>query len=155
MKAKFELLRAIRNVRSQYLLPPSTRIDIHVVPADEDAAVFLNGDLVSLKFLALAGKVTVDAGYQRQGPTGVAVASIGTAYIPLGGLIDMKKERARLEKQEAEILKGIRGIEGKLGNENFVSRAPQTVVDRERERLVELQEQLGRIHEQVAVFKES
>jgi valyl-tRNA synthetase len=153
VNAKFDLIRAIRNVRSQYLIPPSARIDINIVPADAESIAFLQSDLVSLKSLALAASVTVDPNYQSQGPTGAAIAQVGTAYIPLGGLIDVDKELARLQKQADEIQSGIRSIESKLGNASFVARAPAAVVQSERARLAELQEKLNRVHEQSAIFR--
>lgn len=149
---KFELIRAIRNVRSQYQIAPSTRIDVRIVASGEAEKEFLRSDLVSLKHLAFAKDVTIAEENSDQGLSGAAVATIGTAYVSLEGLIDLGKELARLEKQEAEVLKGIASIEGKLNNPSFVERAPAKVVQVERDRLVELKEKLVRINEQKKVF---
>ena len=56
-------------------------------------------------------------------------------YIPLEELIDFEKELARLEKEKANCLKQIAMFEGKLSNESFVSRAPEKVVNDQREKL--------------------
>lgn len=149
---KFELIRAIRNVRSQYQIAPSTRIDVRIVASGEAEKEFLRSDLVSLKHLAFAKDVIIAEENSDQGLSGAAVATIGTAYVSLEGLIDLGKELARLEKQEAEVLKGIASIEGKLNNPSFVERAPAKVVQVERDRLVELKEKLVRINEQKKVF---
>lgn len=152
VEAKFELIRAVRNVRSQYQIPPSTRIQIEIVAAGKDEKEFLESDLVSLKHLTFAKGITIVDDHCDQGVVGAAVAHIGTAYIPLEGLIDLTKELSRLEKQEAEVVKGITGIEHKLNNPSFVARAPENVVATERERLDALKEKLLRIQEQKAVF---
>ena len=73
-------------------------------------------------------------------------------YLPLEGVIDLEEEKARLDKQRGELVKGITGITKKLGNENFVSRAPESVVARERERRGELQEKLDQVDELAALL---
>jgi valyl-tRNA synthetase len=75
---------------------------------------------------------------------------LGTAYVPLAGLIDLDAERARLQKQQDETTAFITSVQKKLANENFVTRAPPEVVARERARLLELEERLGRVREQLA-----
>ena len=147
--AKFDLIRGVRNVRASYLIPASRKIQVIVVPASVDAGVLLAEDLVSLKSLLYASDVAVDPGFEPDGPTGVAVGTIGTAYVPLAGVIDIGKERSRLAKQEEEILGFIDRAQRKLDNEKFVARAPDDVVERERERLAELREKLARVREQL------
>jgi valyl-tRNA synthetase len=150
--AKFELIRGIRNVRAQYTIPPSTRTPVIIAPAQPEDGEFLASDLDSLQGLLYASSVTIDADYQPAGPNGVAVGTLGSAYIPLADVIDLDKERERLEKQLAETDRFIMGAEKKLGNENFVQRAPAEVVNRERERLAELGETRQRIQEQISAL---
>ena len=147
--AKFDLIRGIRNVRAQYKIPASTRAPVVIVPAQPEDGDYLRSDLDSLQGLLYASSVAVQADFQPDGPSGVAVAAIGSAYIPLADVIDLDKERARLEKQLAETEQFIAGAERKLANESFVNRAPADVVNRERERLAELAETRDRIREQI------
>jgi valyl-tRNA synthetase len=149
-EARFELIRSVRNVRAKYLIPDGRRIDVVVVPADEAAGAFLGEDLVSLQSLLYASAVEVRPAGQPEGPCGVAVSDLGTAYVPLAGVIDLEAERARLRKQQDETAGFIAACQKKLANENFVNRAPKDVVDRERARLGELEERLGRVREQLA-----
>ena len=151
VSAKFELIRGIRNVKASYGIAPNRKIDVVIAPTDE-AAALLQEDTVSLASLLNAASLDVVSGYEPDGPTGVAVGTAGTAYLPLVGLIDVASELERLRKQEAELAKHATGSERKLSNENFVSRAPKEVVARERERLADMRDKLARLREQIAVL---
>ncbi|OPZ28338.1 MAG: Valine--tRNA ligase [Lentisphaerae bacterium ADurb.BinA184] len=152
VSGKFELVRAVRNLRASYQVPPGRRLPVIVAPADPARQAFLLADQASLKALLQASELTLDPHYQKSGPTGVALAAIGSAYVPLKDAIDLDAERARLDKQEKELLGFIGNIDRKLANEGFVAKAPPEVVRRERERRQELQEKLGRLREQLALL---
>ena len=97
--ARCELIRSVRNVRAQYLIPDGRRIAVVVAPADEGAAAFLQEDTRSLQSLLYASGIDIRPGYQPDGPCGVAVSALGTAYIPLADVIDLEAERGRLRKR--------------------------------------------------------
>jgi len=80
-------------------------------------------------------------------PSHAATAVVGSyeIFIPLEGLIDLDVERNRLDTRFAELQKHILGVENKLGNANFVDRAPETVVNREREKLGEMKNELKKV----------
>jgi valyl-tRNA synthetase len=88
-------------------------------------------------------------GEKPDGPAGVAVGDIGTAYVPLAGIIDIDAEKDRLRKQEQETVGFIEKAQKKLANDNFVAKAPDEVVQRERDRVQELTEKLDRLREQL------
>ncbi len=152
---KFELIRAVRNIRSSYNVPPGRPVDVVLRPATEETAEFLRTDEVSLRALLNAGRITVDAQATVDGPKAAAVTAMGTAYVPLEGLVDLEAERARLQKQEQEILGFIRKAEGKLGNDKFVAKAPPEVVQRERDNLAEQTEKLERLRVQMAELQQN
>ena len=150
VSAKFDLVRGVRNVRAAYLIPASKRIDVVIVPTDEAGEAFLREDPLSLQRQLYASRVDIRPGYRPEGPAGAAVTDLGTAYVPLAGLIDLETERQRLRKQEEQTLGFIQRCEKKLSNQGFVAKAPENVVQRERERLEELRDMLMRIREQLA-----
>ena len=80
---------------------------------------------------------------ENEAPKGAAQIVIGeaTACLPLGSLIDLAAEKARLQKAEAKVDQEMDRINSKLGNEKFVANAKPEVVEAERDRLVELQTQ--------------
>jgi len=149
-EAKFELIRAVRNIRANYQISTSRPINVVITPSTPAAAAFLERDHVSLRSLLNAGDLQIAE--KPEGACGVAVSNIGTAYVPLAGMVDLEAEIARLRKQEEEAIKYLQSVKAKLANKNFVERAPQAVVDKERANIVECEEKLARIRAQIAVF---
>ena len=66
-------------------------------------------------------------------------------YIPLGGLVDLDKERLQLNKRKLKIELLLSDIKKKLSNENFVSRAPENIVKREQDKMIDLKDELEKI----------
>ena len=73
------------------------------------------------------------------GPAFTAVLAAAVVYVPLAGVVDIDAERARLRKEQAETQEAMARLEGRLNNEQFTSKAPAEVVEKERERLASLQ----------------
>jgi valyl-tRNA synthetase len=150
--AKFELIRAVRAVRANYLIPSTRPLDVIIVPASAEDLAYLRRDEETLQSLLVASSVQILSEYQVDGPCGVAVSGMGTAYIPLAGVVDLAAECERLRKQEAELVTYLASVRKKLDNANFVARAPQEVVDKERARIVEFEEKLSRVRQQLVSF---
>ena len=74
-------------------------------------------------------------------------------YIPLKGLVDLEEEKNRMEKRISEIERLLKAIEGKLSNENFLERAPESVVEKERSNLKKLNEELEKITVNLEMLK--
>jgi len=69
--------------------------------------------------------------------------------IPMAGLIDKEDELARLNKQVEKLQKDLQRIEAKLNNESFTSKAPEAVVEKERQKVAEMQSSLGNLIQQI------
>ncbi len=148
-RSKFEMIRAVRNVKASYQIPAAKKVKVVIAPTDVQNREFLQQDLTALQFLLYASEVALEPDYQPEGPTGTAVSALGTAYLPLSDVIDIDAERARLEKQADEVKSLIQRSARKLENEKFVNKAPEHVVQLERDRLTENKETLVRLHEQL------
>ena len=136
------IVRALRSIRSEMNVPPSTRIPLLI--GGEAASVAAARALASeISSLARVASIEWIDGNDR--PRGAAVAAAGGVelFVPLAGLIDVDAERARLEKSRLKLEKDVARIEKKLGNESFLERAPAEVVDKERGKLEDLQGELG------------
>jgi valyl-tRNA synthetase len=131
--AEFELVCAaasgIRQVRSDYAVAPSTRVDATVVaPAGSDARRVLGEEADLLGRLTRATVSTADAV-----PAGAAAHVVlgggAELVVPLGGIIDLDKERAKLTKEHAEVEKQLASARARLANEKFVASAPPQVIE--------------------------
>ena len=67
-------------------------------------------------------------------------------YIPLGGLVDLMQEKSQMNKRKEKIKSLLSGIENKLANENFIDRAPEEIVLRERQKMKDLNDELLKVN---------
>jgi valyl-tRNA synthetase len=142
-----EVVRAIRDIRSTYNLPPGQKLAASAgAPAGTAAILSDSGDLVC----QLAGLSSFRSAENAPKPNNAAAAIVGEIQVYLHDVIDPEAERSRLEKRKQEIEQAKKAVEGKLANENFVARAKPEVVAQARERLQQLQEQLQAVNSHLA-----
>ncbi|HUX33576.1 MAG TPA: valine--tRNA ligase [Gemmatimonadaceae bacterium] len=141
---EFDLARdavaALRQMRSEYAVPPGKRLDAVAVPAPArdgvDPAVVLEQERAVIDRLARVS-LTV-AGAAPEGAAAHAILADGSALVvPLAGLIDVDKECARLRADLAGLDKQIAALAGRLANEAFTAKAPPAVVQSERDKLLD------------------
>lgn len=142
VQEKFDLIKAGRNLRSAYNIPFSKKIQYVIRATDTEFAALLAEDMSSFVALLNASDVRVDAQYEHGGAIPSAVGKYGIVYMPLDGAIDVAAETARLTRQQEEYQRVLAGIDAKLANDKFLAKAPESVVQKERERR---QEFLGRL----------
>jgi len=141
--------RAVRDIRSKQNVAPRDSVDVTLkVPADRVAS--LKDEAHVIKQLAKVGKLTIDP--DANVPKNAATLVVGDMQIYVADVIDADAERARLEKELANLDKQINGINGKLSNENFTNRAPAEVVERERQRLADLQTKRETVMQHIAAL---
>jgi valyl-tRNA synthetase len=136
---------AARNLRSELQLPPSERVPMWVRCVSQADHVWYENNAAYLMALAKLSEVKT---METLPETGLASALVGQDTVMLKIEIDPVKERARLDKEITRLEGEIEKINGKLGNEGFVARAPEAVVAQERERLAQFQSQLVKVQEQ-------
>ena len=139
-----KVVTAIRSIRSRMNVPPSKFPDL-VVRCDDDQASFLENHRELLKSLARIGEMTLGESIEKPGQSATAVVGGMEMYILLEGLVDLNQEKSRMGKRIGEINRLITGINGKLSNENFINRAPEHVVAKERTNLDRLTEELEKV----------
>ena len=130
-----DLVTGIRSVRAEMNVPPAAKAPLVVVGAGEETATRLLRHDAAIRTLARASDIVLES----EAPKGSAQLVLGeaTACIPLGDLIDVAAEKARLEKAVAKAKDEVDRFEKKLGNEKFVANAKPEVVEAEREKLAE------------------
>ncbi len=149
-----EATRAIRGKRSELNVPPSKKA--HLTIATAETAVFEQGAPL-LKRLAWASDVTVTpvsgaAGSDEMRKRGMVevVTFAARIFMPLAELVDLAEEKKRLEKELAARKNELAGLESRLNNPSFVSKAPAQVVEGQRSRAEELRGLIARLEESVA-----
>ena len=150
MERVMDAIRAIRNRRAQMNVPPSKKAKVIVETTYQDT--FANGAKY-MQRLAFASEVEVCA--QAQAPAGAVsiVTADAKIFIPLDQLVDLKAELARLNKERDAAVKQAENIKAKLANENFVSRAPEHVVQTQRDNLARLNDQIAKLDESIAAIE--
>jgi valyl-tRNA synthetase len=144
-----DIVRQIRNVRTQHNVVPGLKVDVQVeIAGDTPAAEVVRNNLETIRALGNLGEITI-SNQQITPPENSAVITSGGIKLYIVGIVDSAAERTRLEKQLATLQKGINGVEGKLGNEKFVSNAPDEVVSRERERCEEMKQELQAVQQAI------
>ena len=136
-----EAIRTIRNARAEKNIPPSKKAAVYIETPFE--SVFSNA-APFFERLASASELIVGKDFDL-GNTMQLVTDCARIFIPMGDLIDIEKELERLNKEKASCEKDIQFLNGKLSNEKFVSKAPETVVAQEKEKLVKANERLAKI----------
>ncbi|MHC4561318.1 MAG: valine--tRNA ligase [Planctomycetota bacterium] len=142
-----DLIRQTRNVRKEHDVPPSKKVPA-IVEASGGVAELVNANLAMLQSLANLGEVACDG--QAPSDGSAATVTAGGVKLHILDIIDRDAELARLSKHSEQLTNGINGIELKLANEKFVSKAPAEVVEGERQRLKDLKAQLTVVKEAIA-----
>ena len=125
-----DLITRIRNIRAEYGVVPSKRIHINLKATDSRV------EQCSLYIEKLGGCDHINFTDKLDTPKCVKiVASIAEVEIPLGDLVDAEKEMEKLNKQLKDTEDEISRAEGKLNNQGFVAKAPQQLIEKEKEKL--------------------
>ena len=147
IESVMEMVRAIRNVRAEFRIERNQKVEA-VVDAPESRAT-IEAEADAIKALALVEDIRYASDDdQPDSPQQVSlVLTSGTVTVPLGGLIDFGQESERLSKEMEQIDANTERLSARLQDEGFLAKAPDDVVDRERERLTSMSERRARIVE--------
>jgi len=139
-------IKAVRNRRSEMNVAPSKKAQLFIDTNYEET--FRNGADFFVR-LASASEVNFVKDYHDDGAVTIITAD-AKIYIPMDELVDFKAELERLNKEKAAVQKDIDFISGKLNNPNFVSKAPASLVDEQREKLAKAEEKMKMINDAIA-----
>jgi valyl-tRNA synthetase len=142
-----DLVTEVRRFRSQNDVKPSARFPLTVATARRDV-LEVHGDLVCV-LAGLEQLAFVDAIAEASGTSRIVFAN-GDAQVSLAGLIDVEAELARLRKEVERARADLERSQGKLANDSFVAKAPDHVVQAERDRVAELERTIAELEAQIA-----
>ncbi len=150
MQAIMDAIRSIRNIRAEMEVAPSKKAKLILVTETQDVPVFENAKLY-LEKLASASEVMVQDNKEGIPANAVSVVTdMVQIFIPLEDLIDFDKEMERLTKEKENLVKELARVNGKLSNDNFVKKAPEAVVQEEREKKDKYQNMMDKVLEQIS-----
>ena len=139
-------VKAVRNRRSEMNVAPSKKAKLFIDTQFEDT--FKNASDFFIR-LASASEVELVHDYHDDGAVTIITAD-AKIYIPMDELVDFKAELERLSKEKAAVEKDIDFVSSKLNNPNFVNKAPEKVVEAQREALKKYTDKLAMINESIA-----
>ena len=142
MEKIMDTIRAIRNRRAEMNIPPSKKSKVYVETAFSD--VFAVGSEF-IKRLAYASDVEIADAFGDLGNTVTIVTNDAKIYIPLGDLVDFEAEAKRLQKELAAAEEKLAFINKKLDNPGFVNKAPEKVVQQNRDEAAKLTEKIANL----------
>ncbi|MCR4842079.1 MAG: class I tRNA ligase family protein, partial [Eubacterium sp.] len=149
LEGVMSLVRGLRNVRSQMNVPNSKKVSVTITTEDKALAdAFTSGEY---SHLLLASEIEVIEGAANAPEDAVSVVTpYSTAYMPLDELVDVEKEKARLQDELSRLEKELKRSHGMLGNEKFVKNAAPAKVEEEREKLKKYEEMAAQVKERIA-----
>ena len=145
---KFAMVSSARALKANYNLADGRKVKFYIKSANEAKTAFLNEEKASLMHLMNASELEIselDYDANANGAAPSILCDLGNVYLPLAGLVDIKEELAKLEKQKADLEKWISASKAKLSNEKFVAKAPPQVVADARVNLSEMEAKLARV----------
>ncbi len=155
MQGIMEIIRTIRNLRSEMNVAPSKRTRLMLLPAEGWADTLAGGDGY---FRRLAGASETELLSDRNAVTEKTVSAVtaaGELFIPLGDLVDFEKEIARLGKELENLQKEMNRSRGMLNNQGFLAKAPAQLVQAEKDKLEAAEAKAKALENRIAELKEN
>jgi len=145
-----EIIYRIRNIRGEMNIAPEKKADVVFRTSSPVISEIINSEALHIQALAKVESISLDAAYSPDKTDASAVMADAEIFLPLKGLIDVDKERARLEKEMGRISAELDRVNNKLSSENFTGRAPADVIEKERLKQKEYGEMLNKLKESVS-----
>lgn len=146
-----EATRKIRTIRLEMSVPVKRKAPVLVLAEDPAVGELLVDSAPYLERLANVSSVRIAADERTIPENAIRVVmNTATLFIPMESLVDLTQERERLQKERLKLTGEIKRLEGKLSNQGFVNKAPEAVVQNERNKLAKAEATLVQIQEQLA-----
>jgi valyl-tRNA synthetase len=153
LKTAMDAIRSIRNIRAEADAAPSRKLSAVILASGKEAG-YMKDTQHFLKNIANVQEITfIDSKDQVPDEVMSAVMNNVEIYVPLDDLLDYSAELERLKKEKTRLEGEVKRTAGKLNNEGFVAKAPEAVVNAEREKLAKYEDMLAKIIERIPVVE--
>ncbi len=154
MERLMDAIKAVRNMRAEADVVPSKMCHIRISVTREDLKKCIEDHREYFEKLGHVEQITFLApGAEKPENALTAVVTGMEVYLELKGLIDTEKEKGRIEKAKAALEKDIARTSGKLNNQGFLAKAPEDVVQKEKEKLAQFEEKMKSFNERLEFLK--
>ncbi|KAF5046469.1 Valine--tRNA ligase [anaerobic digester metagenome] len=154
MEFIMEAVRSIRNTRAEMNVAPSRKARAIFVPSKDEAVEFIQTGAQYFATLANITEIKIVHDKTQIGEDTASSVMEGTEiYLPLADLIDFEKEIERLEKEKSRLQGELDRVVGKLNNEKFMSKAPENVVNEEKEKMAKYESMMEKVVERLEHLK--
>lgn len=148
-----ELIKAVRNSRSEVNAPMSSAIDILIKTKDDDTRKVFENNVDYINRFCHPKRLEIAADIEAPKLAMTSVITGAEVYLPLADLIDLNEEISRLQKEAKKLESEVTRGEKKLGNEKFVANAPEAVVAKEKEKLANYKQQFAATESRIEELK--
>ena len=149
-----DLVKAVRNVRTQMDVPPSRKAKLVIVSENEAVREVFEDNKEVYVNLAFTSEIVVQADKNGVGEDAVsAVIPDAVVYLPLEDLVDFEKEKERLLKEKDRLEKELERSRKMLGNEKFVSKAPAAKIQEEKDKQAKYEQMMAQVLQRLEQMK--
>ncbi|MDY6935073.1 MAG: valine--tRNA ligase [Spirochaetota bacterium] len=145
-----EIVYKIRNIRGEMNIPPDRRATVIFKTKSQGLISLIKRDQINLKALAKVEEIIIKEDYNPERTDAIAVLHNAELFIPLKELIDIERERARIEKEIIKITSNLDKMGKKLSNNNFLQKAPENIILKEKKKMEESESLLSKLKESLA-----
>ncbi|WP_234570922.1 valine--tRNA ligase [Rhodohalobacter sp. 614A] len=146
-------ISAIRNIQAEMNVSPKAELKIFIKPKNKSLSDELSSAEWIYRKLLTIDSITFDVDTEKPEASAASVVDGSEIYIPLEGLIDLEKERERIQKEIDRVEGFLKSVEKKLANEQFVKNAPDAVVEKERKKKSDAESNLEKLQKQLTEFE--
>lgn len=149
-----DLIRSVRNLRAEMNVPLSRRTELFIRPVQLEAGFWKKCSVYIEKLACASSAELISDKPENADKMAAVVTAGGEGYIPMGELIDIVKEKERLLKEKDNLISEVARAQGKLSNEKFVAKAPEAVINAERDKLAKYNDMLASVNARIAALEE-
>lgn len=149
-----EVVVAVRGIRADYRLHPTRKLPVVILTSEESVKEVLTEHSPLIELLAGTEALQIEVSGERPRGAASVVLTGAEVFVPLANLVDVAQEIKRLSKEKEKYSKELARVRARLENPNFIEKAPEEVVTKEKSRAEELTEKLKRLEENLERLKE-
>ena len=146
MTVMMDIITAVRNIRGEMNISPSQSLAVVLQSPDQATRSMIDQQQDVILDLARLQTLSIQSPGSKPKASATAIVGDATLFVFLEGIVDFEKEEQRLEKEIAKLSKELSTVSSKLKNKGFLSKAPEEIVDKVREKYDTLQEKKARLH---------